>query len=486
MNLRSALALSIFITIFASCTKIESTDIGAGLIPPVDNISTFDSSLAVVTRNFFDTGHVFPLRTDNLVLGRVSNDPLFGKTTGIINVELRPEYYPFRFRGAYDSLQLDSIVLVLSYRGVWGDTINASAASQTLRVYEIDPAPQRQLTPDSIYSTRINIPHKNTVLGSATINPKNLPGPDTLKPYGETVNKNQIRIKLTDLSVQQRLFKDTLLLDSAKAFKAKFPGFAIVPDTSGTSNNLFVINLADTNTKVAFYYRTRSTGASKVDTAASYFRFTTQSGFSNQVIRNPVGAEFTSTFSVDPDSLVYLQTRPDAPYTRIRIPGLDSLKNNIIHRAELIIEQVRANPLPNTMDDYFTPPALFLTAFSTDSARRFMMPGGDVQFTNQGVGNLADFGAFPNRRNINNQNITFYSFNLTRYVQGIATSKNRNYEMILWAPYADFVYAVENFNALVPLAGTSILNPLAIGRIRVGGGSHSKQRMRLRVIYTRI
>jgi hypothetical protein len=438
VNLRSAFLLTILISILASCTKIESTDIGAGLIPPVDNISTFDSSFLVQTRNFFDTGYVYPLRTDNLVLGRISNDPSFGKTTGIINVELRPEYHKFRFRGVYNDLQLDSVVLVLSYRGVWGDTTNTDPAvrSQTLRVYEIDPAGAKQLSPDSIYSTRIPIQHKPTVLGAATFDPTRQKV-DTLKPYGETINKDQIRIKLTDPVITEKLFKDTTLLDSAKGFKAKFAGFAIVPDTTGTSNNLLVVNLADTNTKVAFYYRSKLSGATKIDTVATYYRFTSAAGHSNHIIRNPVtatgsNAEFVSTLTTGPDNLVYLETKPDAPYTRIKIPGLDSLKNCIIHRAELIIEQVRTNPAPGSMDDYFAPPALFLSAYSSDSSRRFMLPSSDIQFSQNGVSNLADFGAFPNRRNISGEGyVTFYSFTLTRYIQGIATNKNMRWRILM-------------------------------------------------------
>lgn len=474
MNLRSAYLLTILISILASCTKIESTDIGAGLIPPVDNINTFDTSLNTITENFFDTGLVYPLRQDNLVVGRVSNDPLFGKTTAILNLQLLPEYYKFRFNGGYNDLVLDSVVLVLSYKGVWGDT----NTTQTLNVYEIASVDQPQK--DSVYSTRKHIPHEPTILGSAVVDVRKLLK-DTLKPYNEAVNKDQIRIKITDPSIKTRLFQDTFLLDSAKAFKNRIGGFAIVPDTSAgvTSNNLLVVNLADTNTKMAFYYSFKYVGQTKRDTASAYFRFTTFSGFSNQIIRNPVGAEYLQSQTAGADSLVYLQTRPDAPYARIKIPGLDSLKNAIIHRAELLIEQVPHNTL---LDASFTPPALFLTAFSTDSSRRFMLPGGDVQFSNSGVNNLADFGAYPYKRD----NVSYYSFNLTQYVQGIVTSRNRNLSLALSAPFADYFYAVEEFNTVLPITNTGILNTFSIGRIRVGGGSHSQRKMRLRIVYTRI
>jgi len=474
VNLRPAYLLVAVISLLTSCTKIENTDIGSGLIPPVDNINTFETSLNTITENYFDTGAVYPLRTDNLVVGRISNDPLFGKTTAILNLQLLPEYYKFRFNGGYNDLRLDSVVMVLSYKGVWGD-INTT---QTLNVYEI--ASPDQPKRDSVYSTKKSFPHEPTLLGSAVVDVRTLLK-DTLKPYNEAVNKNQIRIKITDPSIKNRLFKDTLLLDSARAFKNRIGGFAIVPDTSAgvTSNNLLVVNLADTNTKMAFYYSFIYVGQTRRDTASAYFRFTSESGFSNQIIRNPAGAQYLQSQAAGADSLVYLQTRPDAPYARIKIPGLDSLKNAIIHRAELLIEQVPHNTL---LDASFSPPALFLTAFSADSSRRFMLPGGDVQFSNTGVGNLSDFGAYPYKRN----DVSYYSFNLTQYVQGIVTMKNRNLQLALSAPFADYIYAVEEFNTVLPITNTGILNTLSIGRIRVGGGSHSQRKMRLRIIYTRI
>lgn len=480
MNLRPAFLLAVILSMLASCTKIESTDIGAGLIPPVDNIHTFDTTLEVITENQVDTGSIFPLRTDNLALGRVSNDPLFGKTTGIVNLQFFPEYSKFRFTGLYNELQLDSMVLVLAYKGVWGDTMT----NQTLQVYEISQS--NVPTIDSAYATRKRFAHQSTVLGSTTVDVKKLLK-DTLKPNGEIVNKNQIRIRLTDPSFQQRMFKDTTILDSDSLFKTKIAGLAVVPDTSGVGNpnSLMLVNLSDTNTKIAFYYSYKLVADSPRKSTVSYFRFSGRSAFSNNIIRNPVGAEYVSHLKVANDNLAYLQTRPDAPYTRIRIPGLNDLKNRIVHRAELQLTQV-PNTATGDMDRFFSPPALFLAAYSTDSSKRFMLPGGDVQFSNTGVSNLADFGAFPYSRNIGGQQTAFYSFNLTRYVQSIATQKYRNYEMVIWAPFADYVQPVENFNTLLPIAGSGVMNALAVGRVRVGGGSHTQSPMRLRIIYTRL
>lgn len=488
MNLRSAFILTILITFSAACTKIQSTDIGAGLIPPVDNISTFDTSLDISTFNLLDNDSTYPIRTDNLVLGRISNDPLFGKTTAIINLELKPEFFPFRFNGTHASLQLDSMVLVLGYQGVWGDT--NTVPTQKLNVYELNSTDT--LSQDSTYTTRHKFDHKASSIGSVTVDVKNMLK-DSLAPNKEAVNKNQIRIKITDPSVQQRLFRDTFALDSNKGFRSIFAGFAIVPDTSSiTANSLLVINLADTNTKLAVYYRSQAAGATKIDTSVSYFRFTGLSGFSNYIIRNPTGAEYLSTIGGIADSIAYLQTRPDAPYTRLKIPGLESFPNSIIHRAELVVVQM-PNAATGNLDKLLTPPALFLSAYSTDFSKRFMLPGGDVTYSLGGVSNLQDFGAYPFKRTINGQpDITNYSFNITHYVQAIATRKVHSYDLVLSAPFADMVYASETFNSQIPIAGSGVLNPLSLGRVRVGGGSLIKNgpnaayRMRLHIIYTRI
>ena len=41
---------------FFACTKITNTDIGSGLIPPVDGVNTKDTVIDVITKNqSFDT-----------------------------------------------------------------------------------------------------------------------------------------------------------------------------------------------------------------------------------------------------------------------------------------------------------------------------------------------------------------------------------------------------------------------------------------------
>jgi hypothetical protein len=70
-----------------------------------------------------------------------------------------------------------------------------------------------------------------------------------------------------------------------------------------------------------------------------------------------------------------------------------------------------------------------------------------------------------------------YNFYITRYLQNIITRNTGNFPIYLYAPFtASYTNLLIGFNA----------NRLAQGRVRLGGGSHSSKKMRLRIVYTRI
>ena len=121
-------------SLFSACKKLnESTELGGGLIPPVDNITTFETYLDVETDNkiFNDTTKVY--FNDNLAIGHISNDPEFGQTHADAYFNISSAIYPFYPFFNKDSAYVDSVVLSLSYNTYYGDT----TTSQTLRVFEI-------------------------------------------------------------------------------------------------------------------------------------------------------------------------------------------------------------------------------------------------------------------------------------------------------------------------------------------------------------
>ena len=85
--------------VFSACKKInEATELGAGLIPPVDNINTFDTSISI--QAFNDTFGLandsqYISRNEEFFLGKINNDPFFGKTDARMFFQLNPPYYKY-------------------------------------------------------------------------------------------------------------------------------------------------------------------------------------------------------------------------------------------------------------------------------------------------------------------------------------------------------------------------------------------------------
>jgi hypothetical protein len=482
--------LGLVLMFLMSCTKVPSTELGAGLIPSIDGVITKDTLLEVITDTYIENDSVEVYKNDNQVVGAITNDPLFGKTAASMYFELAPPFFPYAIPGAKDSIRVDSAVLILSYKYAYGDT----SAPLKLTVSEIDPATPLKSTYNyaANYQAAYNIRTKGTLADPITISIPRLK--DSVNNRFERAS-NQIRIKLrSDVARRFISIYDTTnayLTDSA--FKSLFAGFALTVDQAAPANALIHINLADTNTKFALYYNSSSKGATLRDTAVAYFRFNSFSGGSaNFITRNRIGAEIAKyTASTNKsDSIVYVQASPGA-YVRVRIPGLKGLSNRIIHKAELIAEQVPDDANLSTTDAYMTPPRyLLLSAIDTVENRKYNIPNDYVFSPNQGP-NKATFGGSLLSKSVPGYSrIAAYTFDLSRYVQGIVTRKDSVYTLRLSAPVNDSILYKDPYPQ-VSAVQIYYLNPqdgndVATGRVRLGGGTHTRFRMRLRIIFSRI
>jgi hypothetical protein len=473
----------------AACTRITTTEIGAELIPSVDGVNTFDTVISVETDSFLDTDTARIYRYDNQVLGAITSDPLFGKTTATLNFELRPTFYPFFILGAKDSTVVDSAVLIMSYKGFYGDS------SQPLRLTVSEISRSTPLNPNIIYPADYPALYPVNTVG-------NLADPISvdIRRAGDSVKNrfenaaNQIRIKLYN-SVAQRFIKtydSTNAYLSDSAFSTFFAGFALKVDAVNPANALMYVNMLDSNTKLGLYYSSSSTGATVRDTAVTYFRFNSlTSGLSNFITRNRAGSEVAGrlTTTSRPDSLVYVQTTPGT-YVRIKIPALSTLSNRIIHRAELITEQVPDDANLLTLDRYmYGPRILLLSIYDSINKRKRNIPN-DYSIGSNGP-NTINFGGYRIAKTVPGYDqIWSYVFNISRYVQGIVTRKDTSFILRLSAPSNDSIHytpAYPNNN----ISQTYYLNPgygneAGQGRIRLGGGTHSRFRMRLRIVYSKI
>ncbi len=471
------LSLSAF---FFACTKIDTTELGADLIPAVDNIHTFEMVLEVESDNKIINDSTRVLSSDDLPLG-YTNDPEFGQTKAELYFDLgipATKTYPF---GKKDSLVTDSVVLSLSIKGAYGDT----NTTQTFRIFEISQT--SGFSSDSLFrldhadfaTTGGELGNRSFVLN--TLN-------DSVHVIRKDTTKvvNVLRIKL-DTALGRRLMNyDTSFSSNGgyyndSIFHTLLRGLAVKTDLSG--NALSYFNVGDANTKLIVYYR-----YGKTDTNAVEFKHAFAGGVTNLlgvadiVKRTPGGGWNTYLTNGNPkDDLLYIPTTPGS-YGLLKIPGLDTITNKVIHLAELIIPK-----LTSDQQDKFTPqPQLFLDMINKTNDTVFTIQN-DFVLSNFGF-NFDQFGGFLRSF----AGSLEYRFNISRHVQGIATRKEPNFDLRVYAPFETNIYYLPpgdlHNRKLVSRQNIPIIPRIAAGRVVVGGGNNANpsQKLRLRIVYSKI
>ena len=481
----SFLVVPVFILfLISSCTKLERTTLGGDLLPGTDRLVTDTMILPVVTTNYLEVDSTYIGKADQHLLGFV-NDPMFGTTTASLYLQLLPTLYPFSYAVSKDSLFLDSCVLSLSFAGSYGDTSALSKVSvykitdptfKANRVYRITEAPN--------FST-------GDLLGTASVTTNDIRRPYRAAYKADSVI-NQLRIRLSDAFGRLLLDQDNIngAFKNDTTFKNFLNGFAIVADSVTSGNVINYFQLTGETTRLNLYYRQKNREG-KDDTTVARFTFvsdTVRSANANKVHRNYAGSTAQPVINAGtPSSLVYVQTAPGTA-VRVSIPGLDTLSNRpyIIHRAELVAQQVYQGPL--SVENLFVPPFLHMSSFSSTGAvepipfdqQYYMTPAGTLNLQADTMFTM-DFdytgGGTNFVRDAANNLIAEYRMNMTSYLQNLVNNKATKRDFKLSAPY------IVHFTA--KKASASYLNPLAYGRVQLGGGSHPTQKMYVRIYYSK-
>jgi hypothetical protein len=488
------------------CAKIDSTNLGSDLIPAVDNVTTFADTLNIegTQGTFSDTARI-PI-SDLHVLGAITNDPVFGKVNAEVFLEMKPTAYPYYFGAAgdvidpavNDSTGFDSVVLCLSVKSYYGDTIDQH---QKFKVYKITNPGTNFV--DSLYRLNYRPDNGNWETemsridsGLAEIDPRRLGDTVHYPGSAKATVINQLRIKL------KKDFLDELVAnrDTSAAgngpyrndvnFRSLLKGFAIVPDLSANPNGLFYVNITDATTRLEIHYRKKSS-AGIIDTSFSSFTLfprldtaISRSAQANYLHRDSSGTELVSR---DPDAL-YMLASPGT-YATLSIPGLDTFKNSIIHRAEIIVEQTPSSS--PEVDKILIPPAyLYLDLVDTVSTSHPFKPvyfdlntsnfydpdNSTTFFPAQGI-NFNYFGGYlRSTTGASGDKQYYYIFNISRYVQNIVTNHAYNYKLRLYAPNE-----VHYYNRTIPFG-----NNRAAGRIKIGNGNNPNHKLRMRIVYSKL
>jgi len=482
-----------------NCTKLDTTDIGSDLLPAVDNVHTFADTLPInSTQGFFNDSTAIG-KSDDYALGSITNDPLFGRTTANIYMQLKPPFYPYYYGNPGDTIvAFDSVVLCIKYAGFWGD----SSQPVGLEVREVN---DHQFGIDSVEveNTTAYKPYvSGTVLATASVNVLTIANYIKLNNGRDSVN-NQIRIKMPGAWAAALFAKDSVqahaatnALYSDSIYRTFYNGIAVL--ATGSGKGLLYASLADTATKLEVHYKRKNGG--QIDSVYTSFRLNPNAGVtaanapvsntSNYILRERAG--FPVKTNTDPN-VHYLQTAPGT-FVNLNIPALATLSNRIIHRAEIIVEQVPsvpANPLDET---YSAPNFLYLDLKDTGTTNKwkpvyFDLNTAEVYDPDYKTAipyiasqiNYQYFGGYRRSKTdpLTGGLIKYYNFNISRYVQQIVTNHTKSYDLRLYAP----------FNLNYPqYSGTFIPfgNNIAYGRVRIGSGSNPNYRLRLRIVYSNL
>ncbi|MFZ9719104.1 MAG: DUF4270 family protein [Chitinophagaceae bacterium] len=473
MSRRGLVILMFFVAGLNACTKLDATRIGTELIPGVDLLHTDTLLLPVETFTLLDGDTNYLFKTDEHVLGYL-NDPLMGTTEAAVFMQPGITNAGFTFPNKRDSLFLDSAVLSISYVRTYGDT----SLPIKLNVYRVtDPT----FVASRLYKT-FESPVYNTsnLIGSVVVTPSVFSKWQYLAYRNDSV-RNQIRIPLSNAFAQELLNQDSSgVFRSDSSFKTFLNGIAIVPDASAGGNSINYLSLNDPATRINLYYRVQKNGL--IDTTLSVFPFNALiSANANKITRNYSLGEAGAAINGSVSPFVYIQSVPGT-MGQVRIPGLDTASNRIVHRAELVARQVFAGPLAT--EQIFRVPQLHAYAV-TDSGRNQLLPFDSINYaipTFQGSLaynlNLAYLNGLPNFvTDASGNRVGEYRLTITRFVQNVLNGNSKNRSLRIAASYLAS-YAPN-------LYGVTPINPIAFGRVRLGGGSHPQYRMFVRIYYSK-
>lgn len=487
--------VSVFVVLLgilsSACTRVSTSELGLGLLPSLDAINTKDTVLEVETETVDIPDSLSIFGSDNQVLGEINNDPLFGKTKATMFFQMLPDFFPFFIQGSKDSIFVDSAVLTFKFAGFYGD----STRPVKINVHQIDPTTPLDIS--KYYPA--NYPELYGLkAGPAMANPVTV---DIARLRDSIINRYersqfQIRVKLFDKYARMFIkeFDSNNAYRSDTTLRKFFPGFAVFAESNDKNNVLLKLNMTDTNTRLALYFRTNAMplgSTAKVDTTVLKMRFRlSANGSANFVKRDRTRSEVFSRIGKSNDSLVYVQTSPGTG-VKIKIPALKTFSNRLIHRAELIAEQVPDDANLNTIEKQMLPPRyLLLAAYDPKNSKVMRNVPNDYQSIANAEA-FARFGGFlTNKSLFGYDKVATYNFNLTRYVQGVISRKDSTFDFRISAPVNDSLIYVPPYpnNTLsgIDYITSSTSNQPAIGRVRLGGGRHSRFKMRLRIYYSNL
>ncbi len=400
------LLLLTLMLVITSCTK-DPDSIGLDIQPPTDRLGTdFSDSTSITAYSVIEDSIITSGLSQNIV-GWI-NDPYFGVTQAGFATQF---HLPSRDVQFSNNPILDSVVLVISYRGFYGDTNSAV----NFKVYELDES----LSADKTYHQFFDIRTKQKPLN---YNPSLYYQTRISTPIisaNDTANA-QFRIRLSNRWGQNKIFDksgQSELFDNDN-FKNYFKGLLITAENSiGVGHMVYLGINKSTVSGIYFYYHTTESNQTfrlLVEDGcvrANQYDHKNYSGAIPQ-IKNQVLNGDTSLG----EKQLYLHPGGGIN-TYIKFPSIREQFNGrrvIINRAELVI----TNTIPNE-NGFYCPQKITLAKNSGTGTYQFIPDDAITEGEDY-------FGGIYNASTME------YRFRITRYIQQLINSTTPDYGLTLF------------------------------------------------------
>lgn len=401
---RSIGIILLIVVVVASCKK-DPYELGLDLLPPTDTlyVDLFDTTTIQAYSVLEDS-----IRSDelnSLVLGSIM-DPVFGKTTASFYSQFLLSSLETDFG---TNPQLDSLVLVLHYQGVNGD----SNTLQQVRVFEISES----LIYDTSYYSNQSAGTFGLELADFTF----LPRPtDSVNVYGKP-EAPHLRINLSNKTHylgNKLLYAPKSAMSSNTTFLEFFKGLYVQAMPVSSRGSLVNFTVTGAYSKLIIYFHSDDKGDSlqftlPVDDPSARFNTFDHDGYKD------ASPEFKQQVLYHDTALgknnLYLQTLAGVKI-KIRLPYIRSLNDLgpiAINNAVLTMKS------PETDTTFQPPPQLAM--FKVDSAGKIGAIIDETEGTNY-------FGGTYNKGDKS------YWFRITRHIQRLLVNDTlENYDLYIFA-----------------------------------------------------
>lgn len=450
------------LVVFAGACKKE-TGIGADLLPGNDLLSAKNTdTFTLYTKTVADGA----LRSDKLpkVYLGVINDPIFGFQKSSFAIELD--------RGDVildDTLKpyiVDSVVLFIKYNGIFGD----STVAQDFNISTIST----KIDENTAYYSNNSSFTSATPLANITnykFSPSQKVGLFTTDTIGTA---GVFRAVLPNSFATDLLSKDAIQLRDSLYFKNYLPGI-LVENSNNNGNAMAEMDLSSVYSGIYIFYKDKKNTQrimrlkTSESVAVNGQLRSRQNGinfFSNTLspaIQNVVSSGLVS------DSVNYLLGQGGS-LVKISLPTIGSLGKVAVNKAILSITQIQNN----SQKDLLPPFALLLLKRNTSGNLEAISTfNNDYKEGYSYADSVATDGS--------GNKLLRYSFNLSKYIQNIASGKETNTDLYI----ANYGYAGID-GSVNTLGSSALFFNYSPARLVLAGSNYSDPRfkMKLNIIYT--